>query len=92
VKKEKEVTYFFFKWWVDIRHNFLFEARNIWRPGPVEHLALSQGRAWWLMYENCFFDIEKFTMTQVNYLIAPATVNSRLIIRRQLTTAGTSGS
>ena len=29
---------------MDIRHNFLFEARNIWRPGPVEHLALPQGR------------------------------------------------
>jgi len=31
---------------VDVRHNFLFEARNIWRPGPVEHLALPQDRTW----------------------------------------------
>jgi len=44
-KRKRSNVYFLFKWGVDIRHNFLFEARNIWRPGPIEHLALPQGRA-----------------------------------------------
>jgi len=46
---------------VDIRHNFLFETRNIWRPGPIEHFALPQDRAW----------VRVTNITKLNFLLPP---------------------
>jgi len=45
-----------------------------------------------LVSENCFSDIENFTMTQVKYLDAPNGSKLPLRIRQKLTTAGPSGS
>jgi len=42
--------------------------------------------------ENCFFDIDNFTVTQENYSTTPAVVNYRWANRQQLTAAGASGS
>jgi len=52
---------------MDSRHNFLFEAYNIWRPDSVEHLALPQGRAGkmiWLC--GLYLSLPLFTVMPIN--------------------------
>jgi len=43
-------------------------------------------------FENCFSDVDNFTMTQENYSMPPAVVNYCWANRQQLTVAGAIGS